>query len=400
MRIVRLITRLNIGGPALQVIFLNREMQNRGYETLLLTGECEPDEGQVDYLLKASDPVRRIAFLGRSVSPFKNLRALWRVWRILRDVRPDVVHTHTAMAGCVGRAAAIIAGVPVIVHTYHGNSLRHYFSRISSAVFRNIERALAARTDVLCALCPQQVRELSEEMRVAGQEKFRVVPLGLDLTSYLDLPLPRAGETIRVGWFGRLVDVKNIRLFLETVEATQDGTKRFEFHIAGDGPDRKYVESAVRRFGSRLIWHGWKQDITPVLAECDLVLQTSKNEGTPAALIQAMAAGRAFVSTPAGGVVDMTCGQPEALTPEDSWYDNAVLVPPNPQAFARVLGEFAQSPQRIRTMGQTARTFAAARYREEVLAANLDQIYRECLKRKLPHAANALNPALEPGRKP
>jgi glycosyltransferase involved in cell wall biosynthesis len=400
MRIVRIITRLNIGGPALQVVFLNREMQNRGYDTLLLAGECAPGEGQMDYLLDASDPFRRVPFLARSVSPLNNLRSCWRVWRILREVRPDVVHTHTAMAGCVGRAAAILAGVPVIIHTYHGNSLRHYFSPMASAIFRNVERVLAWRTDVLCAVCPQQVRELSKEMGIAEPEKFRVVPLGLDLAPYLALPLPKVGEVIRVGWFGRLVEVKNIRLFLETIEAAGESGNRFEFHIAGDGPEREYVESAARRIGPRLIWHGWKQNIAPVLAECDLVVQTSKNEGTPAALIQAMAAGRPFISTPAGGVVDMTCGQPAAATPDGSWFENAVLVPPNPLSFARVLGEFARSPQRIHTMGRAARAFAADRYREAVLAANLDQIYRECLKRKLPHATNALNPALEPGQEP
>ena len=398
MRIVRIITRLNIGGPAIQVAFLNREMQSRGYETLLLTGDCEPGEGEMDYLLDSSSPVRRIHHLSRSVSPLRNLRALGQVWRILREVRPDIVHTHTAMAGCVGRAAAILAGVPVIIHTYHGNSLRHYFSPISSAVFRNIERALALRTDVLCALSPQQVRELSDEMRIAPREKFRIVTLGLDLTPYLAIPAPGAGEVIRVGWFGRLVDVKNIRLFLETIEAAKDSATRFEFHVVGDGPDRGYVESAVRRLSPRLIWHGWKQDITPILAACDLVVQTSKNEGTPVALIQGMAAGRPFISTPAGGVVDMTCGQRRDSTPGASWFDNAVLVPPDPQSFARVLDKFAQSPRSIRAMGQAARTFAADRYTERSLLASLDLIYRESLQRKLKHPAKALIPSIEPGR--
>ena len=398
MRIVRIITRLNIGGPAIQVTFLNRAMQSRGYETLLLTGECEPGEGDMGYLLDSSDPVRRIHDLSRSVSPFKNLRALWQVWRVLREVRPDIVHTHTAMAGCVGRAAAILAGVPVIIHTYHGNSLRHYFSQVSSAVFRNIERVLALRTDVLCTVCPQQVRELSDEMRIAPREKFRVVTLGLDLSRYLAIVAPAVGEVIRVGWFGRLVDVKNIRLFLDTIDATKDGKTRFEFHVVGDGTDRGYVESAVRRLSPRLVWHGWMEDITPILASCDLVVQTSKNEGTPVALIQGMAAGRPFISTPAGGVVDMTCGQPQACTPGAAWFANAVLVPPDPRDFARVLDEFANSPERIYTMGQSARAFAADRYTEKILVASLDQIYREVIKRKLAPNAKTLGPSIEPER--
>jgi glycosyltransferase involved in cell wall biosynthesis len=147
-----------------------------------------------------------------------------------------------------------------------------------------------------------------------------------------------------------------------------------------------------------LIWHGWKRDITPILAACDLIVQTSKNEGTPVALIQGMAAGRPFISTPAGGVVDMTCGQRRDSTPGASWFDNAVLVPPDPRAFARVLDKFAQSPRSIHTMGQAARAFAADRYTEGSLLASLDLIYRESLQRKLKRPAKALIPSIEPGR--
>lgn len=382
--IMRVITRLNIGGPALHAILLTRELPALGYHTILVAGDCEDGEGDMSYLLDPADPVHRVADLSRSVSPVRNLRALLRLWRIIRKERPAIVHTHTAMAGCLGRAAAILAGVPVIIHTFHGNSLSQYFPPITSAIFLAIERALALRTDAICVISPQQLNELSSELRIAPRSRFRVVPLGLDLTACLELPPPAPAGTIRVGWFGRLVDVKNIGLLLETVASVQSSNNRFEFYVAGDGPDRHLIEAALPRFSPQLVWHGWQRDIMPVLAACDLVVQTSRNEGTPVALIQGMAAGRPFLSTAVGGVVDMTCGDARGLTPGATWFDNAVLVDPHPDAFARALDEFARWPGRIVEMGQSARAFASARYRKETLISNLDSLYRELLEQKLP----------------
>ena len=384
-RLLRLITRLNIGGPAIHVLTLTRGLAEFGYETLLAAGDCEPGEGSMNYLLDAADRVWRVPDLSRSVSPLRNVRVLWRLWRLMRKERPDIVHTHTAMAGCLGRAAAILAGVPIIIHTFHGNSLRQYFSPALSAMFLTIERLLARRTDAICVLSPQQLNELSFDFRVAPRSKFRVVPLGLELAPYLRLPPPTPNGTIRIGWFGRLVDVKNIGLLLDVARSVQDGTGRFEFHVAGDGPDRHLVETALKRPAVTLVWHGWQRDITPVLNTCDLVIQTSRNEGTPVALIQGMAAGRPFLSTAVGGVVDMTVGKGRALTQGARWFDNAILVEPRPDAFASALNVLASSPERIPEMGRAARVFASSHYPTESLIFNLDSLYRELLNQKLPH---------------
>ena len=383
-KIARIVPRLNIGGPAIHTILLTRDMPSLGYSAVLIAGECEPGEGDMGYLLDPADPVYTVPELSRSVSPLRNLRALVRLWRILRHERPVIAHTHTAMAGCLGRAAAILAGVPVVVHTFHGNSLREYFSPVVNAIFLAIERLLARRTDAICVVSRQQLDELSDDLGIAPRSQFHIVPLGFDLSPWLTLPSPQPAEPIRIGWFGRLVDVKNIRLLLEIAAAPTE--HRFEFHIAGDGPDRHLVESAVRNLPGRVIWHGWQHDIAPVLEACHLIVQTSRNEGTPAALIQGMAAGRPFVSTAVGGVVDMTCGGARDLTPGAKWFDNAVLLDQaRPQAFVCALDEFARSPQRIIEMGRSARDFAAGNYRKETLISNLDHLYRELLDRKLPH---------------
>jgi glycosyltransferase involved in cell wall biosynthesis len=360
-------------------------MSALGYRTTLVAGSCEPAEGDMSHLLAGSGQVHWIPDMSRSVNPWKNLRALIRIWRFLRRERPAIVHTHTAMAGCLGRTAAILAGVPVLVHTFHGNSLRQYFSPAASTVFLGIERLLARRTDAICVISPQQLEELSSDLRIAPRSRFRLVPLGLDLTRCLQLPLPTPAAPIRVGWFGRLVDVKNIGLLLETATAVQNGGNQFEFHVAGDGPDRNLLEAALPRLAPGLVWHGWQRDITPLLALCDVVIQTSRNEGTPVAIIEGMAAGRPFLSTSVGGVVDMTCGKGRGLTPGAAWFDNCALVEPHPGVFARALAEFARSPERIVEMGRSARLFASAHYRKEALISNLDLLYRELLERKLPH---------------
>ncbi|MDQ2901899.1 MAG: glycosyltransferase, partial [Acidobacteriota bacterium] len=117
MKVLRIITRLNIGGPAIHSVLLMRGLSGRGYDTTLVTGYCEPSDGDMSYLLKPGDPVRWIPEMSRSVRPWNNLRALWKLWRLMRLERPAIVHTHTAMAGSLGRAAAILSRVPVIVHT-------------------------------------------------------------------------------------------------------------------------------------------------------------------------------------------------------------------------------------------------------------------------------------------
>ena len=383
--LLRVITRLNIGGPAIHAILLTRELPALGYQSMLAAGDCEDGEGDMSYLLDPADSVHRIPELSRSVSPVRNVRALWKLWRILRQERPAVVHTHTAMAGCLGRAAAILAGVPVIIHTFHGNSLRQYFSPAASAVFLAIERLLARRTDVICVISPQQLDELSSDLRIAPRSRFRVVPLGLELSSFLQLAPPEPSDVLRVGWFGRLVDVKNIALLLEVVTAACQSHRQFEFHVAGDGPDRCRIEAALPRLSQHLVWHGWQRDITPILGACDVLVQTSRNEGTPVALIQGMAAARPFISTAVGGVVDMTCGPGRDLTPGARWFDNAILVDPRPEAFIQALDELASSQYRIVQMGEAARSFAAAHFRKEALVANLDSLYRELLERKAPH---------------
>jgi glycosyltransferase involved in cell wall biosynthesis len=381
-KVVRVITRLNIGGPAIHTLLLTREMAALEYRTLLVAGSCEPDDGDMRCLLQAADTVYWVPDLSRSVHPWRNLKALWQLWRLLRRERPAIVHTHTAMAGCLGRLAAVLSGAPIVIHTFHGNSLDGYFSRIQAGAFRCIEQLLARFTDALCVVSPQQATELSAKFHVAPAHKFRVVPLGLDLDDYFALRPPADRGPLTVGWFGRMVPVKNIALLAATVENALQRSQDIRFAIAGDGPDRSALTGLVDRYGGRVEWMGWQKELLPAMARCDVVLQTSRNEGTPVALIQGMAAARPFVSTAVGGVVDMVSGSAARATGGARWYANGVLTECNAGTLADALVALADDRTLVTRMGLAGRAFAARQYRKETLVANLDALYRGLLQKK------------------
>jgi glycosyltransferase involved in cell wall biosynthesis len=333
-------------------------------------------------LPQAGNTVEWVPALSRSVRPWRNLTALWRLWRLLRRERPVIVHTHTAMAGCLGRLAAVLSGAPIIVHTFHGNSLNGYFPRIQARVFRRVEQLLACFTDALCVVSPQQAAELSAKHRVAPAHKFHVIPLGLELDDYFALCPPAGSGPLTVGWFGRMVPVKNIGLLASSIEVALQRGQDVRFLIVGDGPDRAALNRLLDRYGGRVEWLGWQRDILPAMARCDVVLQTSRNEGTPVALIQGMAAARPFVSTAAGGVIDMVSGGVQFATGGARWYANGVLTESNAGTLADALAALTHDREFVSRMGLAGRAFAADQYRKEVLVKNVDALYRELLREK------------------
>jgi len=373
---------LNIGGPAIHTLLLTREMAALEYRTVLVAGSCEPEDGDIRCLLRPTDSVQWVTELSRSVRPWRNLKALWRLWRLLRRERPMIVHTHTAMAGCLGRLAAVLSGAPVVIHTFHGNCLNEYFSRVQAGVFRRVERLLAHFTDALCVVSPQQATELSAKFLVAPAHKFHVVPLGLELDDYFALRPPADSGPLTVGWFGRMVPVKNISLLAATIKDVLQRSPDIQFVIAGDGPDRFALTDLLDRHCGRVECLGWQREILPAMARCDVLLQTSRNEGTPVALIQGMAAARPFVSTAVGGVVDMVSGSTLRATGGARWYANGVLTESNARTLADALVALAGDRSLVTRMGLAGRAFASRQYRKETLVENLDALYRDLLWKK------------------
>ncbi|HEV7499728.1 MAG TPA: glycosyltransferase, partial [Vicinamibacteria bacterium] len=222
-RVVRLFSRLNIGGPSVHVILLTAGLREMGYETRLVVGREAPSEGNLlDMARQRGIEVEQLGGLGREIRPFADLFTLWQLYRLIRKARPAIVHTHTAKAGVLGRIAARLAGVPVVVHTYHGHVLRGYFGPLKTAFFRRLETVLNRFTDVAVTVSAA-LRDDLAQMGVAPREKIRVVPLGLDLARFAR-PHPRgelraacgaADGDVLIGVVGRLVPIKDIDCFLE-----------------------------------------------------------------------------------------------------------------------------------------------------------------------------------------
>jgi glycosyltransferase involved in cell wall biosynthesis len=389
--IVRVLTRLGAGGPPIHAVILTRELSKLGYSSILVTGSRDQQDGDMSYLLRGDDPVHSIPEMSRSVSPWQDLRALIALYRFLRRERPQIVHTHTAKAGVLGRIAARLAGVPVVVHTFHGNVLNGYFSPPVNWAIRQVERVLAYYTDGICVLAPQQASDIVDHHRIAPRGKVHVIPLGMDMTRYSEIAslvnLARALQSdgpITVGWMGRFVPIKDIPLLLATVRETLRRTDRVRFVVAGDGPEAAAVKALAGELGPRRFeWLGWREDVDSVLAGCDVLIQTSRNEGTPVALIQGMAAGRPFVSTAAGGVVDMVTGAVGRERDGCRWFDNGVLAEAHPAAFASALCELAENPGQIARMGRCGAEFANATYSLPTMLQSLDALYSALLEKKV-----------------
>jgi glycosyltransferase involved in cell wall biosynthesis len=378
-KVINLFTRMGAGGPPTQALHLLKELPQYGFESVLAAGRCEDGENDMHYLLDSKHQIRDIPHLARSVSLMRDAQALWLLYSFFKSERPHIVHTHTAKAGILGRVAAWAAGVPCIVHTFHGNVLSGYFPGSVNLAIRCIERLIAALTDRICVLSPQQFQDVVNVHRIAAPSKVSIVRLGLDLTEFYSLPLPAATGEIVVGWLGRLVPIKDIPLLCAVVRQVTATLKNVRFMIAGDGPQRNLIADLVRDVGERRCsFVGWQQNVGPIIRNCHLLIQTSRNEGTPVALIQGLAAGRPFLSTPAGGVVDLAIGEDYHRTAGASWRENAVLVPPRPQAFTHAITEFVSNPGILPLMAEQARK-SAAPYSLDNFLRELKQVYHSVL---------------------
>jgi glycosyltransferase involved in cell wall biosynthesis len=252
---------------------------------------------------------------------------------------------------------------------------------LGNAAVRLLERFLACITDTIIVISEQQADDICDRFRVAPRRKVRVIPLGVSLEPLLDLPTPK-DQSLTVGWLGRFVPIKGVPLLAEIVERTLAKVPSVRFVIAGDGPERSQIEALTLRFGrARVEWLGWRENVSEVIGRCDLLIQTSLNEGTPVSLIQGMAARRPFVATPVGGVIDLAVGHDR---PGDGavWYDNSVLVPPDAETFVKVLSRFADDKRILARMGVAAQDMVLARHSQERMLARIADTYSELLAAK------------------
>jgi glycosyltransferase involved in cell wall biosynthesis len=386
--VVRIITRLNIGGPSIQAATLTERLTTRGFHTHLVHGRLGQGEGDMRYLLSAdAHNVIHIPALQREVSPIHDVAALRLIYRLLCQVRPAIVHTHMAKAGAVGRTAALLYNRSAgrsrparVLHTYHGHVLEGYFSMAKSAAFIRMERALARRTDRLIAISPRIREELITTYRIGKPDQYALIPLGFDLGQFAAIDgaaraasrraLAVADEAPVMSTVGRLTAIKQHELLLHAARDVVARRPDAVVLIAGDGERRSELEMLTRELGiaANVRWLGWRRDLTTIYGASDVFALTSKNEGTPVALIEAMASGVPGVSTDVGGVRDVIAS--DAV---------GVLAEADPVSIAGAVVRLLDDTARRQALGTAARAHVLARFTVERLVDDIDALYRSLL---------------------
>ena len=344
IKIVRIFSRLNVGGPSIHTILLTALLNNDRFESVLVKGSEDKDESDMMYLAesKGVKPVV-IPEMGRNISLLKDLKGFFKLYAFIKKEKPDIVHTHTAKAGVLGRMAVILlkfnktvnsfivrcfllreqeekqSGSDIgLVHTFHGHVFQGYFNPIVSRFFLLIEKILASFTDVIITVSRAQRREILE-LGIGNEKKVISIPLGLELDRFIKMndqkgevrkELGINDDTKLVAVVGRLVPIKNHKMFVEAVHRIKERKKlhtKVRFLIIGDGEERGNIEKYVEKLNLErdISFLGFQRDMEKIYADLDLVVLTSLNEGLPVVLIEAMASAKAVIATNVGGVIDL-----------------------------------------------------------------------------------------------
>ena len=371
IRVLRIIARMNVGGPALQVTNLARSLDPERFDHRLLTGTTAEDEA--DYVdLRAPDLPRTVVpGLGRAPRPLDDLRALAAIVAEIRAFQPHVVHTHTAKAGVLGRVAARLCRVPVVVHTFHGHLLHGYFSPAKTKALIAVERALAGQTDRLCAV-GTRVRDDLVAAGVGRAEKFTVVAPGVVVPEPPPTPVARASLRLPdgvpvVAFVARLTGVKRPDRFAEAVLSLDSQVADLHVLVAGEGAALPDLRRRLAPLGARARFLGWRPDVEVVYAAADLVLLTSDNEGMPVSLIEAALCGTPAVATDVGSVRE--------VVPDG----HGLVVPCDAGAVADAAAALLRDRAALAAAGRAAQDRATTAFSVERLVADHETIYGELL---------------------
>lgn len=391
LRVLRIIARLNIGGPARHTVILNEGLQRLGYETLLVYGAVGAREGSFERLAAdRSLASLSIPHLGRRIKAFDDVRAFAQILRLLYRWRPDIVHTHTAKAGTLGRLAALAYNATrfrrqrcAVVHTFHGHVFSGYFGPVGSAAVQWIERILARFTDCIVTISNRQREDIVSRFRIARADQTVMVPLGLELSDLVSRTMKQRGIRARlgfdasdfvVGYVGRLVPIKDLGTLIESLALMRGARPHVRLVVVGDGEQRKQMERAVRsrNLHDAVRFLGWRDDLAAIYSALDVFVISSLNEGTPVSLIEAMAAGVPVVATAVGGVPDVVRDEVTGL-----------LCPAgDPTALACAMTRVADDVESARARARAAREFVASQFDASRLVRDVDGLYFRVLAGK------------------
>jgi len=386
IKILRIINRFNIGGPTYNATFLTRFISD-DFETLLVGGL--PEEGEADSLHILEEygvtPIL-INEMQRVPNIISDRKALKKIKEIIKEFKPDIVHTHAAKAGALGRKAAYDCKVPVIVHTFHGHVFHSYFSKYKTEIYRQIEKRLAKRSTGIIAISDIQKNELTDIYRIAKKDKVEVIQLGFDLNPFQENLVEKRKKTreeynltddqIAIAIIGRLAPIKNHDLFLESIKLVQKETKQnLVFFIVGDGDQKKVIEDNISNLKKEIEidirMTSWIKDIKTFNAGMDIICLTSDNEGTPVSLIEAQACNIPIVSTDVGGVRDIV-----------SENETGYISPKNDaKHFSKNLLLLTEDKINRERMSQNGWTFVKNKFHYTRLVSDMEKYYFSLLEK-------------------
>lgn len=405
VRVLHIIARLNIGGPAVYVMMLMDELPKDRFYSRLITGTVGKDEGDMSYLVSEKG-IRSLFIpeLGREISFVDDLKVLWQMVKIINYFKPDIVHTHTAKAGAIGRVSATLYNLgknrknrAKLIHTFHGHVFHSYFNKLKTYIFILIERLLGQLTDKIIVVSPLQKYDICRRYKIAPSNKVKNIPLGIEFNHFSnyktslrektrkDLFHVTSPSTVLVGIVGRLTPVKNHHLFIDSVKAYKEFSyydRITKFVIVGDGELRGELESyaAEQQVENDIIFTGWLRDMPAVYHALDIMTLTSKNEGSPLTLIEAMASKKPVVATDVGGVSNLFGQIVESPIDGYKIAKNGILVSSgDSQSMAKAIRYLISNPRISCNLAQNAQAHVFEAYSKERLIKDIDNLYSELI---------------------
>lgn len=378
-RIVRIVSQLNISGPALQAVLLTSELQEMGYDCILIAGISPYEHDSMINIAEARSIEPIIVPEFSYSNPSGAIPAVWRLYQLLKELKPDIVHTHNPRAGFLGRIAAKWAGVPVVVHTLHEYPFRGYYNRLSTLIFIYMERFGARLSDSIITLSQGLRQALVQTYHITRKSRITVLPIGYDLKSFAETKRHQGVFRARwnipddvplIGIIGRLLPVKNHRLFLETAKKVHETLPSARFVIVGDGEERESLEHYVQALGlsRQVIFTGWQQQMESIYSDLDVLVNTSLNEGTPVPIIEALSVKCPVVASDVGGVSELLDGG-----------TSGTLIPSGDRdALAEAILDTLENPPDMTHAQETM----LRRYGIHRLAEDLDSLYRGLFAKK------------------
>lgn len=390
-RLLIILNRLVVGGQSIDTVPLAEKLSS-DFDILILYGEKEKDEEEYTDLLNGCSNLRflKLPTLKRSINPVNDIRSILRIWKVIREFEPDIVHTHGSKPGVAGRIAARMSKTNCIIHTFHGHVFHSYYPALVSGFIQSLERFLASKTDFIIALGAEQLAELSDKYKIATSDKIIEIPLGVDEYVYnQDSTLKREEarnryqlqeDQVAIAIIGRMVPVKNHVFFLKAITAIiPQAAGKVKFFLVGDGELKHKLQMELRRhdisFGNAnnnsapVIFTSWVMPVTEILHAMDVVVVTSLNEGTPLSLIEAQLCGKPVVAIDAGGVKDTF------LNNESGFLLPDYQVEPFVQKLLLLIGDKALREK----MGNAGCQFAREKYNKEKEVEAMRRLYDKCL---------------------